>query len=108
VQVKNTKTHPVDGARAQAHSLRRNVTGVERRVWQILRSHRTQGYKFCRQVPIGRYVGDFVCHEGRLVVEIDGGQHVAGRGRGVYETIAAELAASPPPKPSPVKGEGFC
>jgi very-short-patch-repair endonuclease len=34
-----------------------------------------KGYKFRRQVPIGRYIADFGCHEARLVVEIDGGQH---------------------------------
>jgi very-short-patch-repair endonuclease len=34
-----------------------------------------QGYKFRRQVPIGRYIADFVSHEARLIVEIDGGQH---------------------------------
>ena|SRR5215469_8796967 len=33
-----------------------------------------QGYKFRRQVPIGRSIADFVCHEARLIVEIDGGQ----------------------------------
>jgi hypothetical protein len=41
----------------------------------MLRSHQMQGYKFRRQVPIGRYIADFVCHEARLIVEIDGGQH---------------------------------
>jgi len=34
-----------------------------------------RGYKFRRQVPIGRYIADFLCHEARLIVEIDGGQH---------------------------------
>ena len=38
------------------------------------------GYKFRRQVPIGRYIADFVCpilcaRGARLIVEIDGGQH---------------------------------
>jgi very-short-patch-repair endonuclease len=34
-----------------------------------------QEHKFRRQVPIGRYIAEFVCHEARLIVEIDGGQH---------------------------------
>src|ERR1700730_1836791 len=34
-----------------------------------------KGHKFRRQVPIGRYIADFVCHEARLILEIDGGQH---------------------------------
>jgi very-short-patch-repair endonuclease len=69
------KKHPVDGAYPRARALRQNVTEAERRVRQILRSHQMQGYKFRRQVPIGRYIADFVCHEARLIVEIDGGQH---------------------------------
>ena len=51
------------------------MTEAERRLWQILRSQQMNGYKFRRQAPIGRYIADFVCHEARLIVEIDGGQH---------------------------------
>jgi len=51
------------------------MTEAEKRVWQILRLNRMKGYKFRRQVPIGRYIVDFVCREARLIVEIDGGQH---------------------------------
>src|SRR6186997_995644 len=69
------KKHPPDGAHARAHSLRQNMTEAERRVWQILRSQQMHGRKFRRQVPIGRYIVDFVCHEARLIVEIDGGEH---------------------------------
>ena len=74
------KKHPVDGAHARARTLRQNMTEAERRVWQILRSHRMTGYQFRRQVPIGRYIADFVCptlcaRGARLIVEIDGGQH---------------------------------
>ena len=34
------------------------------------------GYRFRRQAPIGPYIVDFVCFENRLVIEVDGGQHV--------------------------------
>ena len=34
------------------------------------------GLKFKRQVPIGSYIIDFVCMEHRLIVEVDGSQHV--------------------------------
>ena len=70
---RDMKKHPVDGAHARARTLRQNMTEAERRVWQILRSHRMTGYQFRRQVPIGRYIADFACHEARLIVEIDGG-----------------------------------
>jgi very-short-patch-repair endonuclease len=69
------KKHPVGGAGARTRKLRQNMTEAERRVWQILRSHQMQGRKFRRQVPIGRYIADFVCHEARLIGEIAGGQH---------------------------------
>src|SRR3974390_2477146 len=51
------------------------MTEAERRLWQMLRSRQTEVYRFRRQVPIGRFIADFVCHEARLIVEIDGGQH---------------------------------
>ncbi len=83
-------------------------------------------------MPLGCYVADFVCMERRLIVELDGGQHkgsqhdalrdawlksqgfnvirfwnndVMSNMQGVLEAIAQALA-SPPPQPSPVKGEG--
>jgi very-short-patch-repair endonuclease len=71
------KKHPTDGAHERAKSLRRNMTDAERAMWQILRSRQIEHLKFRRQVPIGRYIGDFVCHQARLVIEIDGGQHDA-------------------------------
>ncbi len=69
------KKYPIDGAHARARTLRQNMTEAERRIWQILRLNRMKGYKFRRQVPFGHYIADFVCHEARLIVEIDGGQH---------------------------------
>ncbi len=76
------KKYPVDGAHARARTLRQNMTEAERRIWQILRLNRMKDCKFRRQVPIGRYIADFVCPTlctkgARLIVEIDGGQHDA-------------------------------
>ncbi len=33
-------------------------------------------YKFRRQQPIGEYIVDFVCSEKKLIIEVDGGQHI--------------------------------
>ena len=44
-------------------------------LWRALRSRRFAGFKFRRQVPIGRYIADFVCYEARLIIELDGSQH---------------------------------
>lgn len=41
-----------------------------------LRGHRLMGLKFKRQVVIGDYIVDFVCHARRLIIELDGGQHM--------------------------------
>ena len=37
---------------------------------------RSGASKFVRQEPVGPYVCDFICRERRLIVEVDGGQHV--------------------------------
>jgi hypothetical protein len=37
------------------------LTEAEKRLWQILRARQTDGYRFRRQVPIGRFIADFVC-----------------------------------------------
>src|SRR5665213_4270577 len=47
----------------------------ERTLWRLLRDRRLEGLKFRRQVPIGRYVADFVCLRHRLIVEADGPFH---------------------------------
>ncbi|MDB5501283.1 MAG: (cytosine-5-)-methyltransferase [Tardiphaga sp.] len=61
--------------RNNAKVLRTNMTDAERRLWYLLRAHRFAGFKFKRQIPIGRYIVDFVCRAERLIIEVDGGQH---------------------------------
>ena len=69
------KKEPSEGAYRRARILRREMTEAEKRLWQMLRLRQTGGSRFRRQVPIGRFIADFVCHAARLIVEIDGGQH---------------------------------
>jgi very-short-patch-repair endonuclease len=59
----------------RARRLRATMTDAEQRLWYHLRGRRFLGAKFRRQMPLGRYVVDFVCLEQRLVLELDGGQH---------------------------------
>jgi len=59
-----------------ARKLRRNMTDAERRLWHALKGRRFAHLKFRRQVPMGNYVADFLSHEAKLVVEVDGSQHV--------------------------------
>jgi very-short-patch-repair endonuclease len=61
--------------RKQARALRRSPTDAERKLWYLLRSLKPLGVHFRRQAPIGIYIGDFVWHGGKLVVELDGSQH---------------------------------
>jgi very-short-patch-repair endonuclease len=58
-----------------ARKLRKNMTDAERVLWRLLRDRRMEGWRFRRQEPIDRYIVDFVCFEGRLIIEVDGGQH---------------------------------
>jgi len=41
-----------------------------------LRNRQLGDLKFRRQATIGLYIADFVCIEAKLVVELDGGQHL--------------------------------
>ena len=59
---------------ANARRLRKTMTLAEYLLWKALR-RRALEVKFRRQMPIGRYIPDFVCPERGLVVEVDGGQH---------------------------------
>ena len=58
-----------------ARQLRKDQTDAERLMWSLLRDRRLAGFKFRRQHPVEPYILDFYCHEARLAVELDGGQH---------------------------------
>ncbi len=64
-----------ESLKQHARDLRKNATDVETLIWQLLRRNQLLGYGFRRQHPMGRYVLDFYCHQAKLVVELDGGQH---------------------------------
>ena len=59
-----------------ARKLRKSQTNAEERLWYFLRDRQLSKFKFRRQHPIGPYIADFCCLEKRLIVELDGGQHV--------------------------------
>ena len=73
-----------------ARRLRRNQTDVERLLWFRLRDRRLAGWKFKRQVPIDRFIVDFLCADAKLVVELDGGQHDQDRERDANRTRVLE------------------
>jgi very-short-patch-repair endonuclease len=57
-----------------ARRLRRDATDAEQLLW---RAPRESGmtWRFRRQHPIGGHIADFACPAGKLVIELDGGQH---------------------------------
>ena len=65
---------------ACVRQLRREQTNAEKLLWYCLRGRQFCGVKFRRQYPIGPYVLDFYCHEHKLRVELDGGQHYESAG----------------------------
>ena len=60
----------------RARELRKSQTDAEAKLWRHLRDRRLGGFKFRRQYPFGPYIVDFVCLEARLIIEVDGGQHL--------------------------------
>ncbi|MBQ4855359.1 endonuclease domain-containing protein [Rhodanobacter sp. B2A1Ga4] len=60
----------------RARQLRNKSTDAERRLWYFLCREQLAGHKFRRQYPLAGYIVDFVCMPARLVIELDGGQHL--------------------------------
>jgi len=63
------------GSIRKARHLRCSQTKAEELLWERLRNRRLCGKKFRRQVPIDKYIADFVCMDAKLIVEVDGYMH---------------------------------
>ncbi|MHA6691477.1 endonuclease domain-containing protein [Devosia sp. A449] len=119
----------------RARELRKRMPAPEAKLWNALRDLRPLGFHFRRQVPLGPYYADFVCHARRLVIEVDGDTHgvdaalhydarrdafIAAEGYRVLRvansdvmhnidgvtTIILSALSPPPPSLPPHKGEG--
>jgi len=62
--------------KTQARSLRTIPTDAELHLWYRLRRKQILGVQFYRQKPIGNYIADFYAPAAKLVVELDGAQHL--------------------------------
>jgi len=62
--------------KGQARELRKRLTESESALWSRLRGKQLLGIQFYRQKPIGQYIVDFFTPRVRLVVEVDGSQHM--------------------------------
>ncbi len=71
-----SKKFPLDNESLEfIRSLRAQSTEPEQLIWSLLRDRHLHNQKFRRQKPLGPYVLDFYCHELKLAIELDGGQH---------------------------------
>jgi very-short-patch-repair endonuclease len=59
-----------------AIDLRNELTLAERRLWNHLKLKQVDGVRFRRQHAIGPYVVDFCAVKAKLVIELDGSQHI--------------------------------
>ena len=114
-----------------ARQMRAEPSDAERQMWRLLRDRRLSQFKFRRQVPISGYIADFYCVKLKVVVELDGGQHlepdalaydrertatfnrlgvrvvrfntrqVLREGDAVCATLLRDLSIMPSPQPSP-------
>lgn len=54
-------------------------TAAEEQLWQRLRGKRFEALKFQRRLPLGAHLVDLVSLERKLVVQVDGGPHLANK-----------------------------
>ena len=59
-----------------SRELRKKPTDAEVLLWSKIRMRQLRGLLFYRQKPLGGYIVDFYCPKAKLVVEVDGGQHL--------------------------------
>ena len=63
----------------RAGELRQEPTPAEGKLWAYLRGNKLNGMSFRRQHTIGNYIVDFVSIKKKLVIELDGSQHLLSR-----------------------------
>jgi very-short-patch-repair endonuclease len=63
----NTRTHAIE--------LRKELTPAEGKLWPRIRNDQL-GVNFRRQHAIGNYIPDFCSPKAKLIIELDGSQHL--------------------------------
>ena len=61
---------------ARAKALHRNLSPAEAKLWKQLRAHRMGNTHFRNQHAIGNYIVDFCAPRKKLIIELDGSQHL--------------------------------
>ncbi len=60
----------------RAGELRKEPMPAERKLWAYLRGNKLNGVNFRRQHAIGNFIVDFASVKRKLVIELDGNQHL--------------------------------
>jgi very-short-patch-repair endonuclease len=60
----------------RAKQLHRNMSPAEAKLWKHLRTHRMGDVHFRNQPAIGNYIVDFCSPRKKLIIELDGSQHL--------------------------------
>ncbi len=74
----------------RAGELRKDPTPAEARLWVYLRMNRAEGVSFRRQHAIGPYIADFCSPRRKLVIEVDGSQHLGEQEYDAERTVYLE------------------
>lgn len=60
----------------RAKELHRNMSPAEAKLWKHLRAHQMGDVHFRNQHAIGNYIVDFCAPRKKLIIELDGSQHL--------------------------------
>jgi very-short-patch-repair endonuclease len=69
------KQRSTPNTKHQAIKLRKEPTPAERKLWSRIRNDQL-GVTFRRQHAVGNYIPDFCSPKARLIIELDGSQHL--------------------------------
>ena len=74
----------------RAKQLHRNMTEAEAKLWKHLRAHRIGDIHFRNLHAIGNYIVDFCAPRKKLIIELDGVQHMEQEGYDLERTAFLE------------------
>jgi very-short-patch-repair endonuclease len=63
----------------RGRQLRQSMTPPEIKLWYRLRNRQLDGLKFRRQASVGPYIADFLSHDAKIAIELDGDTHATGQ-----------------------------
>jgi len=71
--------------------LRKNMTVAEKKLWAHLRSKKFGHLRFRRQTILGNYIVDFISFDPKIIIEVDGSQHID---QAAYDQARTEYLSS--------------